>query len=197
MNNEKLPTLIASQEILNGFFTIRKDQLRYPDSSISDYYVLSTTKESVAVIALNPRNELLVTHEYRHPTNSVLLGCPGGLVDDGESPLEAASRELLEETGCKAKSYEILGSCFPLPGILAQKMTIVLASNTEPFQASAHEEQEVIEWEFMTQNRLQQEIISGKNVDAILCSAFLFFLLQNKKAGASNSNFIPDAIITV
>lgn len=175
----KLPTLLQSTELFKNFLTLRKDQLLYPDQTVSDYYVLTTSKESVAIIALNSKGELLITHEYRHPTTRVLLGCPGGLVDEGESVLHAAERELLEETGCTAETFESLGACYPLPGMLEQKMTVVLAKGAYQMQPPKHQEQEVIDWEFMPQNSLQEALLSGRDVDAILCTAFLFYRLHS------------------
>lgn len=174
----KMPILLESTALFDNFFSIRKDRLLYPNQCIADYYVLSTAKESVAIIATTAKGEIAVMQEYRHPVNKILLGCPGGLVDPNESFLDAAKRELLEETGCMADSFEVLGTCFPLPGILSQKMAVVLARNVHEVQAVQHDEMELIEWQFMPEQELKKRILSGDDVDAILCTAFLLYLLK-------------------
>jgi ADP-ribose diphosphatase len=175
--NRKLPTVLESATLFDTFFSVRKDRLLYPDDSIGEYYVLNTVKESVAIIATTKTNEVLVTREYRHAANKVLLGCPGGLVDPGESFLKAAQRELLEETGCKASDLRILGTPYPLPGILEQKMAIVHAKDVTVVQRPELEAQELIEWQFLSIDELKKSIACGQDVDAILCTAFLFYLL--------------------
>jgi 8-oxo-dGTP pyrophosphatase MutT (NUDIX family) len=144
-----------------------------------DYYVLTTTKRSVAIIALSQDNRILVTKEYRHPTNTVVLGCPGGLVHEDESFIEAAHRELLEETGCEGSSYEHLGTCYPLPGLLDQIMAIVFVQNSEIKKASSLEPQELIEFDFVEPKLLKRKILEESAVDAVLCTAFLFALLHH------------------
>jgi len=175
---QKKPTLVESTELFNTFVSVRKDRLLYPNDMAHDYYVLTTTKRSVAIIALSQDGRILVTKEYRHPTNTVVLGCPGGLVCDGESFIEAAHRELLEETGCEGSSYEHLGTCYPLPGLLDQTMAVVCVHNSEIKTASALEPQELIEFDFVEPNLLKKKILTENAVDGVLCTAFLFTLLH-------------------
>lgn len=70
----------------------------------------------------------LMVRQYRHGSNSVTIEFPAGTVDKGESPKEAAVRELLEETGCKPEGEIIeLGTISPNPAFMNNRVTIFLA----------------------------------------------------------------------
>lgn len=185
--NDTLPTVLESTTIFDNFFVVTKDRLRYPNQTVHDYFVLHTVKQSVAVIATTPNNEIVVTKEYRHAAGRVLLGCPGGLVDEGEEPLEAAERELLEETGFKAKRLTLIGSCFPLPGVLSQTLSIVHAEDVTYSRAPQLERQELIEWQLFSQDELKHMLQQTTDVDAILCSSFFFYQLHVSQANSHAS----------
>lgn len=86
----------------------------------------------VVVLALTARQEVIMVRQYRHGTEKIHLELPGGLVDpDDPSPLAAARRELLEETGYGVADLDIIGECFPQPAILSNRCWVCLASEAE------------------------------------------------------------------
>ena len=129
----------------------------------------------MVIIALSNEGEILVTREYRHPVGNIVFGCPGGLVDPNESILEAAHRELKEETGYTAKNIEIIGSCFPLPGILNQKMHVALATGIEYAHTQQLEPSENIQLFFMNKEELFNKLHNEHNIDGIFCTALFFY----------------------
>ncbi len=176
MNEETYhPQIIASEVVLNAFIQIRKERLLHRGMVESDHFTISSTPESVAVIAINKNGDILVTQEYRHAIKKTVLGCPGGLVDPGETVLEAAKRELLEETGCTAEKFEVMGRCFPLPGLLDQKMACILATNAQHSCTPQLEATEMIQSFFLSQERLRQKLHQGADIDGILCAALFFW----------------------
>ena len=70
----------------------------------------------VCIAALTERNELLFVRQFRYPYGEVVLGIPAGKLEKGEDPLEAAKRELKEETGAEGTEYRFLGNLYPTPG---------------------------------------------------------------------------------
>ena len=173
-----IPITVNSTLVVDGAIRVRKERLRYHNEHEQDYFIIASSSQSVSVIAVSANNELLVTREYRHAIGKYVIGFAGGLVDEAETPLDAARRELLEETGCTASSFEVLGSCYPLPGILAQKMTIVLARDAIVTHVPSLEPSENIQTSFMSKDALIQLIQEGADVDGVMCTTLAFYNLQ-------------------
>lgn len=173
----KPPETLDSMLIVDELITVRKDRLLYHNLHVRDYFVIRSSAESVSIVAESLVGEILVTREYRHAIGKYVVGFAGGLVDEGEHVLDAARRELLEETGCTADSFEVLGSCYPLPGILDQKMTIVLAKGAKQCSDARLEVTESIQSSFMTKSDLKALLQTGADIDGIMCTALHFYSL--------------------
>lgn len=91
-------TKLDASVAYDGYTRVRRDRYRLPDGTESDWDVL-VQPDTVAVIALTTTGRALLFDQYRVGPERVLSELPGGLVDAGESPREAALRELREETG--------------------------------------------------------------------------------------------------
>ena len=77
------------------------------------------------------KNRVMLVRQYRLPANQFLWELPAGKIDEGETVLQAAKRELIEETGLRAKKWKKLVSFFPSPGYVEEKMTIFLATGSD------------------------------------------------------------------
>ena len=83
---------------------------------------------SAVMMAVDAKKRILLVRQYRLPAAMAMWELPAGRVDPGENPLQAAKRELIEETGCRARHWKKLVSFFPSPGYVEEKMTIFLAT---------------------------------------------------------------------
>ncbi len=173
------PKILDTQEIYSGFFDLRQDLLENADGLTLSFTSLHMPS-SVVVLAQTPNGLWILNREYRHPTGEVLLGPPGGRIDEGEDPLTAAKRELHEETGYYAEELQILGSCHPFPGICSQKIYYILAKNAEKKGEQKLEPFEFIEVELKTDAELLSEMQTSSRVDGNLCTA-LWYLHKNKE----------------
>lgn len=113
----------------NDWFSVREDQVEKPGDRTGIYGVLDTPP-SVFIVALNAKDEVYLTGLFRYPTGKYGLEIPAGS-SDNQDLLEAAKRELLEETGLKAKTWEKVGQFTPLNGIASETSHVFLARDLE------------------------------------------------------------------
>lgn len=102
---------LSEEVVYEGFRRILSRRFELPDGQVADLEVIDLA-DSVVVLALTPENEVVLARQFRPGPEEVLLELPGGLVDPGRSPAEAARAELLEETGYAGDLLEV-GSVRP------------------------------------------------------------------------------------
>lgn len=128
----KNPYKTLSSKIVhqNPWFKVRCDRLIRPDGSKGEFYVVSKVP-FVAVAPIDAQNNIYLVGQYRYAVKKYSWEIPQGNIDENETPLKAAKRELLEETGIIAKKWTKIG-CFTLAGghhnqichvFLAQKLS--------------------------------------------------------------------------
>jgi 8-oxo-dGDP phosphatase len=124
--------VVASQPLLKHWLiTVRSDKVRLPDDHYAERTVV-THPGAVAILALDDAQRVLMIRQYRHPVGRLLWEIPAGLQDaDGESPLQTAQRELLEETGYRASRWHTLLDYFSSPGYTTERIRIFLARGVE------------------------------------------------------------------
>jgi ADP-ribose pyrophosphatase len=138
---------------------------------------------SVVVLAVDDtkskRDPLIVMErQYRHAAREVLLEVPAGKMEEGEDALAAAKRELLEETGFKAKRWRKMIRYFASPGFLGEFMQVFLAEGLTLGDAQP-EYDEQIEIEMMPLSKLIKMIDAGKIHDGkTLISVMLYARLR-------------------
>jgi ADP-ribose pyrophosphatase len=127
---------------------------------------------SAVMMPVDPDNRVLLVRQYRLPANQLLWELPAGKIDEGETALQAAKRELGEETGLSAKKWKKLVSFFPSPGYVEEKMTIFLA--TELTEGKSHPmDDERIETRWFARKELRAAIESNKILDGKTMIGFL------------------------
>jgi len=159
-------------------FTLHKRQV-VPDKSESpgNFYVLEAPGW-INVIALTPGCDIVLVEQYRHGIDEVTLEIPGGMVDPGETPLEAAKRELAEETGFTANKWSLLGKSSSNPAILSNFTHLYLAEHCEKTKEQSTEGSEDIDVHTMSLNQFLELVRTGTVHHSIVLSAVTQLLLQ-------------------
>jgi ADP-ribose pyrophosphatase len=130
-------------------FTVRKERSRSEDSGREHEFDILETSDWVNVIAVTDEGKVALIHQYRHGTREVTLEIPGGMLEADEPPLQAARRELAEETGYTAERWEQIGVVEPNPAFQTNRTYTFIARQArrtaEP-QFDPNEEIEVEEY---------------------------------------------------
>lgn len=112
-------------------FAVRAWERLSPETGNPHTFWVIEPPDWVNVVALTADGQLVLVEQWRHGTGAVTLEIPGGMIDPGESPVDAARRELLEETGYAAKTLTFLGRVEPNPAIQSNRCTTFLALDCE------------------------------------------------------------------
>ena len=110
----------------NPWIRVREDEVDRPDGATGIYGVVELRNPAVFVVPLTDDDEVVLVEVARYATGTVSLEVPAG-GSDGEEPLLAARRELGEETGLEADSWQAIGSMFALNGVCHAPEHVFLA----------------------------------------------------------------------
>jgi 8-oxo-dGTP pyrophosphatase MutT (NUDIX family) len=120
------------------------------------------------VVAVTPADEVVLVWQYRFGTDALSLEIPGGVIDPGESPLEAATRELFEETGYESEPLELLVEVEPNPAIQNNRCFTFLARGARPTGATRFDAMEELETALFPVARLPELLDSGQVTHALV-----------------------------
>jgi ADP-ribose pyrophosphatase len=139
--------LISSRTVYRGpLFFVTADHIQEPGGVTVRRDLIHHTG-SVVILPVDdsgPTPRILLERQYRHAAKSYLWELPAGRIDPGEKELAAAKRELIEETGYRAKSWRRILKFYASPGFVAETMSVFLATGLRAGEAHPEEDEIIV-----------------------------------------------------
>ncbi len=156
--------IVSSRELLkNKLFTV-VDETATDPSGFEIHRSIVRHPGSAVMMAVDDRDRVLLVKQFRLPAERELWELPAGRIDPGETPLQAAKRELREETGYSAKKWVKLAAFWASPGYVDERMNLFLAQELAAGEQQPMED-ERIEMQWFPKKELQAMIRAGKILD--------------------------------
>lgn len=161
---------------------LRARRYRHPKTGTEGEFYYIDSRDWVIVVAKTPLNELILIRQFRWGSDELSWEFPGGIIDDGEDPVEAGLRELQEETGYVAKSGRLIGHARPNPAILNNFCHIVLAEDVElHHEGTDWDEHEEIEVRALPEPTVLEWAADGEISHSLALTGLLFYQLDQEK----------------
>jgi 8-oxo-dGDP phosphatase len=166
---------ISSEILYSGkIFALRKDQVRMPGGKIVAREVVEHFG-AVAIVAMDDDGRIPMVYQYRHPFGRRLWELPAGLLDvHGEAPHLTAARELREEVGLEAKTWQVLLDLDSTPGFSDESVRVFLATGlTDVGRPEAHDEEADMTVQWYALAEAVRLVFSGEIVNSLAVSGIL------------------------
>jgi len=166
--------ILSSEEVYRGpVFGVRRDEVLEPTGVRATREVI-THPGSVVVLPVLRDGRVVMIRQYRHATRLYMWELVAGRIDPGERMRQAAARELIEETGYRARRFRVFLDVFPTPGFLEERMYILLAEGLTAGKAEPEEDEKITVKAF-TRAQLDRMIRQGELRDAKSIAGVLYY----------------------
>ncbi len=134
----------------------------------------------VNVVALTTERDMIMIKQFRYGSDRMEIEIPGGMINDGEDPLAAGCRELLEETGYTGTHARIIGKVCPNPAIQSNYCYTVVVENAVKVAEPSMDEMEDIECFLKSELQVMELIATGSLNHGLVLNALMFYLNCSK-----------------
>ena len=161
-------------------FKARWDTAVSPRTNKQHELVILDGPNWVNVVAVTPKQEVVLIEQYRHGTRAVTLEIPGGMVSRKEDPADAGVRELREETGFSGDAPEVLGVVHPNPAFQNNICHSILVPNARKVGEPEFDSGEDIEVHLVPLRDISEMIRDGRIPHSLVILAFYWMTLRGK-----------------
>ena len=165
-------------------FTVKQEIYRSPRTDKEHEFYLLDSGDWVNVIPLTSDEKVILVKQFRFGTKDFSLEIPGGMLDDGEPPAQAARRELLEETGYAGDEPILLGMVHPNPAIHTNRCYSYLIRNVTFNHPPRQDSTEDIEVQIVPLAEIPRLIRDGRITHALVIAAFYWYFINTRVMGS-------------
>lgn len=165
---------VSSETVFQGnFLRLNRDVVSMPNGALATREYVKHPG-AVVILAILPDGNLVFERQYRYPLQRVFLELPAGKIDQGESPLNAAKRELREETGYEAGTWERLGIIHPCIGYSDEFIEVFRATDLVSQGGQNLDPNEFIELCDLSPSTVKTMIAAGEITDGKTIAAIFW-----------------------
>jgi 8-oxo-dGTP pyrophosphatase MutT (NUDIX family) len=152
-------------------FGVRRDRARSPRNGVVQEFSIVEAPDGVTLVATTPAGELVLVEQFRQPHRRVTLETPSGVMDPGESPVEAALRELREETGYVGGEAEHVGTLSLNPSWQTTRVHVVVVRGARPRAEQEPDEAEDLRVRLVPVDDVAGRVAAGEIDSCVAVSA--------------------------
>jgi ADP-ribose pyrophosphatase len=159
------PWKVLRQQLLLSalpWLSVYREQVQLPSERIIDDFYRVVLPDFAVVVPVTTAGEIVMVRGYKHGLGRAALSVPAGLMQPAEAPLDAARRELLEETGYEAAEWKKLGSFVVDGNRQCGTMHVFAARNARATRAPEQDDTEVLQTELLGRERLLEALRAGE-----------------------------------
>jgi 8-oxo-dGTP pyrophosphatase MutT (NUDIX family) len=170
--------VVGSEEVQDcTIFRVHRDRARSPRSGDVHPFWRIEAAQWCNVVPVTEDGHVVFVRQWRHGARELTLEIPGGIVDPGESPAEAAARELLEETGYAGAAIVPIGAVNPNPALFDNRVHTFWARDVRRVAAIANHGEEETAVELVPLADLDRRVAAGEIEHALVIAALHWFHL--------------------
>ncbi len=171
--NREWKTISSEYLIKRPWLTARRDEVQFPDGRINHEYYVLEYPDWVNVIAITKDGQYVMEKQYRHALGVTCYELPCGVMEAGEKPLEAAQRELLEETGYTGGEWHELMSISANPSTMTNLTHCFLAVGVEKTSEQHLDDTEDLSVHLLSRDEVYNLVAENKLKQALMIAPLL------------------------
>ena len=181
--DEKLKWQVGPKKILfeTVVFDVTSSKNVASDGTSGDYFVMDAP-DWVIVIPQTNENNFIMVKQWRHGEKNLSIEFPGGVIDKGENPEQAAARELMEETGCVAKKLIKIGEVNPNPALFSNHMHVFYATQLESTGKQKLDDDEFVNYMELPVDEVLDNMGTKQFPHALMSTALIYYIQYKKKS---------------
>ena len=168
LENRKWTVLESKQLLYKGtWMNLRQERVQLPSGAIVPEWFILEFPDWINIIAITKEGKFVMENQYRHALGQTHYELAAGVVDPGETPLEAAKRELIEETGYGGGEWQLFMTASPNPTNHTNLSYTFLATGVEKLTGQHLEATEDINVDIFTEDEVRELLLSGQIIQAL------------------------------